>query len=499
GQVVGTGTAETTFHAYDGAGIRLRKVTDRRAAAGAGKRRSERIYLGQLEIYREYGGDGTAVELERQTLLAHAHSAVLARIETRTTGRDAASPRQLAYQHPNRSSSVTLELDQEAAVVSYEEYFPYGGTAYQAVRSQTEVPRRRRHAGKERDEESGLYYYGARYYAPWLGRWLSVDPEGLKDGPNPYLYVHANPIAFVDPTGTAGLLAAGTAGALLAVTMVVATGLFIASPTFRRHAETMVKGIRERMPRITAPHVDPAPSPPADRPVAPPYSPAPAPPLAPPVAPPQAPPAPPLAPPVAPPTTPQAPPVPVAPPQAPPVAPPLAPPTAPSRPRARETPRTKPTTTTDALPDVRTEPRRRRTGPLRYVTYTKRNLSTGQIYVGRTSGYGTPAQIVADRERRHHVKGWTAARVDRHLLATQSKERQAFDPAYWAIRGREQQLIDRLGGAHSDLAPGQTTRAGNPIRGVRKWNPMGPVYHAAASAAFGQVAPYTGYYRLPKP
>ena len=46
-----------------------------------------------------------------------------------------------------------------------------------------------------------MYYYGARYYAPWLGRWTSCDPAGQVDGLNPYQYVRSNPVKLVDPTG----------------------------------------------------------------------------------------------------------------------------------------------------------------------------------------------------------------------------------------------------------------------------------------------------------
>ncbi|MCB0189100.1 MAG: hypothetical protein KDE31_32750, partial [Caldilineaceae bacterium] len=98
--------------------------------------------------------------------------------------------------------SASLELDDLAQIISYEEYAPYGSTTYQAVRSQTETPKRYRYTGMERDEESGLYYHGARYYAAWLGRWQSSDPENLVDGPNLYQYTISNPIRHSDPTGT---------------------------------------------------------------------------------------------------------------------------------------------------------------------------------------------------------------------------------------------------------------------------------------------------------
>ena len=66
------------------------------------------------------------------------------------------------------------------------------------------TPKRYRFTGKERDEETGLAYHGARYYAPWLGRWVSGDPAGLTDGVNLYLYVNSNPVGLIDPTGTDG-------------------------------------------------------------------------------------------------------------------------------------------------------------------------------------------------------------------------------------------------------------------------------------------------------
>jgi RHS repeat-associated protein len=61
--------------------------------------------------------------------------------------------------------------------------------------------KRFRYLGKERDEESGLYYYGARYYAPWLARFTSADPKGIDDGLNAFAYVRNNPIRLVDPDG----------------------------------------------------------------------------------------------------------------------------------------------------------------------------------------------------------------------------------------------------------------------------------------------------------
>ena len=64
--------------------------------------------------------------------------------------------------------------------------------------------KRYRYTGKERDEETGLYYHGVRHYAAWLGRWTAADPLGNVDGLNLFAYVGGNPLTSVDSTGTQG-------------------------------------------------------------------------------------------------------------------------------------------------------------------------------------------------------------------------------------------------------------------------------------------------------
>jgi RHS repeat-associated protein len=77
----------------------------------------------------------------------------------------------------NHLDSASLELDNSGSIISYEEYFPYGDTSLMAGTAQKEVKLKEyRYTGKEKDDATGLYYFGARYYASWLGRWLSADP-----------------------------------------------------------------------------------------------------------------------------------------------------------------------------------------------------------------------------------------------------------------------------------------------------------------------------------
>jgi len=54
---------------------------------------------------------------------------------------------------------------------------------------------------KEFDARAGLYYFSARYYDPTVGRFLTADPMGFVDGPNQYVFVHNNPVNFIDLMG----------------------------------------------------------------------------------------------------------------------------------------------------------------------------------------------------------------------------------------------------------------------------------------------------------
>src|SRR5581483_3577579 len=73
---------------------------------------------------------------------------------------------------------------------------------YQAMNASINAAAKRyRYTGMERDEESGLEYHSARYYLPWLGRWLSADPIGVSGGLNVYAYSHNAPLAYTDGNG----------------------------------------------------------------------------------------------------------------------------------------------------------------------------------------------------------------------------------------------------------------------------------------------------------
>jgi RHS repeat-associated protein len=199
------GTPELTYYTYDASGERIRKVTERQAVPGVTPtRRRERVCLDGFEIYREFEIDGVTVSLERETLHVLDDEERVALVETRTIGDDDAPAELIRHQCGNHLGSACLELDAVGAIISYEEFYPYGSTAYQAGRTVAEVSTKRyRYVARERDEESGLGYHGARYYASWLGRWTAADPMGVSGGLNLYAYANGSPMKFTDVTGQA--------------------------------------------------------------------------------------------------------------------------------------------------------------------------------------------------------------------------------------------------------------------------------------------------------
>lgn len=199
------GTPETTYYQYDGKGERIRKITENQAEPlVAPSKKDERIYIAGYQVYKKHSGNDSG--LRRISLSLADEEQRIVTIETRNNIDDGTEKHLVRYQLHNHLGSACLELDGTTAarVISYEEYHPYGTTAYQA-RNKTirSAAKQYRFTGMERDEETGLNYHGARYFISWLGRWLSCDPIGLDGGINAYQYSEDSPVNLVDPEGTA--------------------------------------------------------------------------------------------------------------------------------------------------------------------------------------------------------------------------------------------------------------------------------------------------------
>ncbi|MBI1185565.1 hypothetical protein GC194_14960 [bacterium] len=190
------GGGGTAYYVYS-SGQRVRKVIVN------GTLTKDRLYLGSNEIYREKISG--SLNLERETLHISDDKKRIAIVDTKTYDGDVVSspPSNIRYQLGNHLQSASLELDDTAAVITYEEYHPFGTSSYRLGSNSTEVALKRyRYVGKEHDDESGMYYYGARYYAAWLGRFVSVDP--LKDDYpmwSSFVYAGNRPIVFTDVNG----------------------------------------------------------------------------------------------------------------------------------------------------------------------------------------------------------------------------------------------------------------------------------------------------------
>ncbi len=191
-------TDDSESYQYDSASQRIVKSSTQKTAGTTQIQRA--VYLPGLELRSTFNG---VAETKKMHIIAMGEAG---RAQVRLLHWDIGLPanitnNQLRYSYDNLIGSTTLEVDSRGLMISQEEYYPYGGTAVLLANSQSEVDYKTiRYSGKERDL-TGLYYYGYRYYQPWVGRWLSADPMGSADGLNLFCMVQNNPISFYDLMG----------------------------------------------------------------------------------------------------------------------------------------------------------------------------------------------------------------------------------------------------------------------------------------------------------
>jgi len=205
---------DAEYYQYNTSGNRVRKVSERVVNGGTQIEYTEKIYLGNYQQLRTWTASGgidspapTRLQSEKHTLMLKDGNApalithrwvIVPSVQRNISVGDI----QYRYQLCDPLDSVTMEVNEQAALLTFEQYYVYGGTAFTLARSQLEADAKElRFCGKECDALTGLYYYGARYYACWLSRWMSTDPAGPMDGPNLYEYVSSNPVNYNDPTG----------------------------------------------------------------------------------------------------------------------------------------------------------------------------------------------------------------------------------------------------------------------------------------------------------
>lgn len=243
GRYAAPGGARADHHVYDADGTRVRRITEWFDAGGAPVRTDEQIYLGAYQVGLTQAPGGAA-EVTLRTLRAVAGLRALSVVET---GPDGALLR-VRSQLIDDLRSIAVETDGDGLPLSYEVYFPFGGTSVIAGRSQAAVePKVHRYTGKIADDGLGIYDYGARYYAPWLSRWLNPDSAGPVDGLNLFELVRDDPTTYIDLDGHVAIFTRrrGRRGQLPIVHINV-TGVLVDNTT-RRYGRKKLSAYAQRI------------------------------------------------------------------------------------------------------------------------------------------------------------------------------------------------------------------------------------------------------------
>lgn len=185
---------DSEHYVYGAEGMRLRKI--RSSQTHARTVISETRYLPGLEL-RTNAATGETV----QVITAEAGRNTVQVLHWSSTPPKGLVNDHYRYTLADHLGSCSVELDSDAQMISREIYHPFGTTAFNDTGNASQTSYRTlRYSGKELDA-TGLYYYGRRYYMPWLQRWVNTDPAGYTDGENLYAFVSGNPLTFIDQDG----------------------------------------------------------------------------------------------------------------------------------------------------------------------------------------------------------------------------------------------------------------------------------------------------------
>jgi len=184
---------DSEHYVYGAEGMRLRKI--RISQTNARTVISETRYLPGLELRTNATGETV------QVITAQAGRNAVQVLHWASRPPKGVANDLCRYTLADHLGSCSVELDSDAQIISRETYHSFGTTAFSDTGNASQTSYRTlRYSGKELDA-TGLYYYGRRYYMPWLQRWVNTDPTGDTDGANLYAFVSGNPLTFIDHEG----------------------------------------------------------------------------------------------------------------------------------------------------------------------------------------------------------------------------------------------------------------------------------------------------------
>jgi RHS repeat-associated protein len=186
-----TAGAEPSVHAhylYDAAGQRVKKVVRKQ-----GDQVEVTHYIDGAFEHHRWSGQSQAGANNHAHVIDDKQRIALVRLGAAHPDDRGPAAQFLLGDHLGNCNVV---VDSGGALFNREEFTSYGETSFGSF-----ARKRYRYTGKERDEESGLNYHGARYYAAWSVRWVCADPSGIKGGQNLYCFSNNNPCVWTDKNG----------------------------------------------------------------------------------------------------------------------------------------------------------------------------------------------------------------------------------------------------------------------------------------------------------